>query len=86
MKRKNCKIFTDKRIKACDDFCDLQYRDSLIASSSAHEPGMQRGTHVSIDLERCSDCNSILYKEFKKAYHGPISSQMLTMKLLSFCY
>ena len=47
---------------------------------------MQRGTHVSIDLERCSDCNSILYKELKKAYHGPISSQMLTMTLFSFCY
>ena len=56
MQRINYKIFTDKRIKACDVFCDLQYRDSLIPSSSAHKPDMQRDTHVSIDLEGCNDC------------------------------
>ena len=27
---------------------------------------MQRGTRVSIDLERCSDCNSILLQRIKK--------------------
>ena len=45
---------------------------------------MQRDTQVSIDLVRRNDCNSILYKEFKKAYHSPISFQMLTMTLYSY--
>ena len=65
-------------------FCDVQYRDSLIPSSSAHKPDMQKDTQVSIDLVRHNDCNSILYKEFKKAYNGPISFQMLTMTLYSY--
>ena len=65
-------------------FCDVQYRDSLIPSSSVHKPDMQRDTQVSIDLVRRNDCNSILYKEFKKAYNGPISFQMLTMTLYSY--
>ena len=65
-------------------FCNLQYRDSLILSSSAHKPDMQRDTQVSIDLVRRNGCNSILYKEFKKAYHGSISFQMLTMTLYSY--
>ena len=62
-------------------FCDVQYRDSLIPSSSAHKPDMQRDT---IDLVRRNDCNSILYKEFKKAYNGLIPFQMLTMTLYSY--
>ena len=65
-------------------FCDVQYRDSLIPSSSAHKPDMKRDTQVSIDLVRRNDCNSILYKEFKKAYNGPISFQMLTMTLYAY--